>query len=159
MVPATERGRTALSAATVRMFRSNTGAEPGAAAVRCRGVSAITSPRRLSAFRALWYALRKAGRPGAPTLSERARVLPRMVGRALAGRYVGLSRPRLVLVALGLVYLISPIDLVPEALLNVFGLGDDAVVALWLVGWFLAETDRFLAWERTPPDVVDGTIV
>jgi uncharacterized membrane protein YkvA (DUF1232 family) len=82
-----------------------------------------------------------------------------MVGRALAGRYAGLSRPRLVMVVLGLVYLISPVDLVPEALLNVFGLGDDAVVALWLVGWFVAETDRFLAWERTPPDVVDGTVV
>lgn len=82
-----------------------------------------------------------------------------MVGRALTGRYAGLSRPRLVLVVLGLLYLISPVDLVPEALFNVFGLGDDAVVALWLVGWFLAETERFLAWERTPPDVVDGSVV
>ena len=31
------------------------------------------------------------------------------------------------------------------------GLADDGVVALWLAGAFLTETDRFLAWERSRP--------
>jgi hypothetical protein len=39
---------------------------------------------------------------------------------------------------------------VPELLFNVFGLGDDAVVALWLAGAFLVETERYLGWQRDP---------
>jgi uncharacterized membrane protein YkvA (DUF1232 family) len=71
-----------------------------------------------------------------------------MVGDALAGRYAALGRGRLALLGLALAYLVSPIDLVPEAFVPLLGLADDGVVALWLAGAFLAETDRFLAWER-----------
>jgi uncharacterized membrane protein YkvA (DUF1232 family) len=108
----------------------------------------MLNPRRLLAFRALWRALRRGGAPG---LAERARALPRMVGGALAGRYRGLSRARLALVVLGLVYLVSPVDLVPEALLPLIGLADDAVVVAWLAGQLLGETDDFLRWERERP--------
>ena len=54
---------------------------------------------------------------------------------------------------LAIAYLVSPIDLVPEAFLPVVGLIDDGVVALWLGGMFLSETERFMAWEsdRRPP--------
>jgi hypothetical protein len=45
---------------------------------------------------------------------------------------------------------------VPEALLGLLGLGDDAVVALWLGGVLLVETDRFLDWERRQPTVVEA---
>jgi uncharacterized membrane protein YkvA (DUF1232 family) len=44
---------------------------------------------------------------------------------------------------------VSPIDAVPEAFLWVIGLVDDAVMVTWLAGAVLAETDRFLEWERT----------
>ncbi len=53
------------------------------------------------------------------------------------------------MVALALAYLVSPVDLVPEAFLALLGLGDDALVAMWLGGAFLAETDRYLEWEST----------
>jgi uncharacterized membrane protein YkvA (DUF1232 family) len=106
--------------------------------------------RRINAFRALWKAFARSHRPGAPGLSERLGALPRMVRGALSGRYRGLSRGRLALFAIGLAYLLSPMDVVPEIVLNVFGLGDDAVVALWLAGAFLVETERYLGWERTP---------
>jgi uncharacterized membrane protein YkvA (DUF1232 family) len=110
----------------------------------------MLTPRRISAFRALWQAVVRGRRPGAPGLGERARALPRMVGASLGGRYRGLSRGRLALFLVGVVYLISPVDLVPELLFNVFGLGDDAVVALWLAGGFLVETERYLGWQRHP---------
>lgn len=107
------------------------------------------SPRRIAAFTALWRALTQARRPGAPGLGERARALPRMVGGAVSGRYPGLGKGRLALIVLALAYIVSPVDVVPEALLAFLGLADDAVVALWLGGMFLAETDRFLGWERS----------
>ena len=63
---------------------------------------------------------------------------------------------RLALLALGLAYLISPVDLVPEAVIPLLGLVDDGVVALWLAGAFLAETDNYLRWERSQPVIVEG---
>lgn len=76
-----------------------------------------------------------------------------MFSGAATGRYPELSRAKLALLVLALAYLVSPIDLAPEALLPIVGLLDDGVVALWLGGVFLAETDRFVAWEsdRRPP--------
>ena len=79
-----------------------------------------------------------------------------MLGGALTGRYPALSRARLGLIVLALAYLVSPIDLLPEAFLPLVGLADDGLIALWLGGAFLAETDRFLAWERQNPGVVDA---
>jgi uncharacterized membrane protein YkvA (DUF1232 family) len=89
-------------------------------------------------------------------MSERLRVVPRMLGGAVTGRYPALSRGRLGLIALGLAYLVSPVDLLPEVFLPLIGFADDGVIALWLGGAFLAETERFLEWERQQPAVVDA---
>lgn len=109
----------------------------------------VVKVRRLAAFRALWRAVREGRRHGGPGLGERLSALPRLAGSAARGRYPGLSRFRLVWVALALLYLLSPVDVLPELVLPLLGLGDDAVVALWLAGMFFDETDRFLRWERT----------
>ena len=110
---------------------------------------ATFGPRRLAAFTALWRAIARGQAPGAPGLGDRARVVPRMVRDAASGRYAALGRGRLALLGLALAYLVSPIDLIPEAFVPLLGLADDGVVALWLAGAFLAETDRFLVWERS----------
>lgn len=108
----------------------------------------IANVRRLNAFRALWTAVRTGHQPGTPTIADRIRAMPRMTGAAVRGHYPGLGRGRLVLFAAALAYIVSPVDVMPEILLTVFGLGDDAVVALWLAGSFLDETQRYLDWER-----------
>lgn len=113
-------------------------------------------PQRIAAFRALWRAVVAGHRPGAPGFADRLRALPRMISGALAGTYSELGRGRLTMLALALAYLVSPVDVVPELLLGLLGLGDDAVVALWLGGALLVETDRFLEWERRQPKVVDA---
>lgn len=104
---------------------------------------------RFVAARALWRVFRSGRRPGAPSTAERFRALPRLVGAAARGRYRGLSRGRLALYAVAVVYILSPVDVMPELVLTLLGLGDDTVAALWLVGSFLDETDRFVQWERT----------
>jgi uncharacterized membrane protein YkvA (DUF1232 family) len=81
-----------------------------------------------------------------------------MVREAVSGRYAALGRGRLALIALALAYLVSPLDLVPEAVVPLLGLADDGVVALWLAGSFLAETDRYLSWERSRPVIVEGGV-
>jgi uncharacterized membrane protein YkvA (DUF1232 family) len=107
----------------------------------------MRSLRRFRAFAALWRTWRYRNRPGTPGIRERAAAVPRLVSATLSGRYDGMSRGRLALYALALAYVVLPIDVVPELLLAVFGLAEDAFISVWLLGSFLDETERFLIWE------------
>lgn len=108
---------------------------------------------RTTAFVALVRALRGAGKSGDSGLGERLRAVPRLVGATLGGRYPGTTRGQLGLIGLGVLYTLSPIDLVPEAFIPLLGLADDALVVTWIAGRLLAETEAFLNWERAEPDV------
>lgn len=101
-------------------------------------------------------ALRAANRPGGPGLGEQLSAVPRMVGASVQGRYDGLSRGRLAMIVMLLLYVISPIDFLPEGLLLVFGLVDDAAIAAVIAGWLLGEADNYLTWERRGMFVVPG---
>ena len=59
----------------------------------------------------------------------------------LRGTYPGLERGRLLMMALALAYVVSPVDVMPEALMLLAGLGDDAFVLAWLAGAVLVETE------------------
>lgn len=93
-------------------------------------------------------AIRSATRPGGPGLGERLAALPRLVRAIATKRYAGLDGSRLLLMLAAVGYVISPIDLMPEAMLFVAGLGDDALVVGWLAVTVINATDDFLAWER-----------
>jgi len=132
--------------------------------------------RRTAALTALWRAVTAAHR-GGPGLGARLMAAPRLIFHSVTGRYDGFSRVALMSVAT--LYIVSPIDLIPEIPFGLIGLIDDTVVLAWLAGAFLSETDRFLEWERiakpdkraqsrvhdTPPpryapeDVIDGQVV
>lgn len=109
--------------------------------------------KRTAAFTALGRAL-TAGARGGPPLGKRLSALPRMIRASMRGEYDG--GKRLALMGAGLAYVVSPIDLVPEGVLLLFGLVDDAVAVAWLAGAVLSETERFLEWERRSRTVVEG---
>jgi uncharacterized membrane protein YkvA (DUF1232 family) len=98
-----------------------------------------------------------AGTEGPRGLMARISALPRLVRDVLAGRFVEVSRGRLLLMALAVLYIVSPVDLVPEALLTIPGMVDDVAVAGWLISAVLGATTAYLAWEgSTPTDLYDG---
>jgi len=107
--------------------------------------------------RMAWNALLRAFKPGTPGLGVRLRAIPRMIGATLRGEYDGGSRLVMMVISVG--YIVSPIDLVPEGLLLLIGLVDDAAVAAWLAGALLDETERFLEWERQRARVIPGDVV
>jgi uncharacterized membrane protein YkvA (DUF1232 family) len=87
--------------------------------------------------------------------------IPAMLRDTLTGAFPGLSRGKLALMALATVYIVSPIDFLPEALLTIPGLADDAVVAVWLAATLFTATDHYRAWRdeslannRTVPGAV-----
>jgi uncharacterized membrane protein YkvA (DUF1232 family) len=88
-----------------------------------------------------------AATEGSPGFFGRVAALPRLVRDVLTGRYDGLSRGKLALMALAALYIVSPVDLVPEALLTIPGLADDAAVAAWLVASALGAAAAYTAWQ------------
>lgn len=112
--------------------------------------------KRMGAFVALARALTKGAR-GGPPLGRRLAAIPRMIKATIRREYDG--GLRLALMAAAIVYVISPIDMVPESLLLLLGLIDDGVVVAWLAGSILAETARFLDWEAGRVRVLAGEVV
>jgi uncharacterized membrane protein YkvA (DUF1232 family) len=119
----------------------------------------MAAARRLAALKALWQVGVLARRHGGAGVLAHLGAVPRMLRQGLTGRYPQLDRGRVLLAAVALLYVLSPIDLLPELLLPLLGLGDDAVVLVWALGAVLAETDAFLSWERERGTVVTGTVV
>ena len=103
---------------------------------------------RWAALRSLANAVRLAVKPGGPSLGERLASVPRLVRATFRGEYTGTTRGRLLLVAGAVLYVISPVDLLPEVLLPVVGLADDAVVLSGIAAWLVNETEAYLAWEQ-----------
>jgi uncharacterized membrane protein YkvA (DUF1232 family) len=82
-----------------------------------------------------------------------------MLAMGLTGRYPYLDKKRLALSVVALVYVLSPVDMVPELLVPLLGLGDDALVGAMLLGTVLSETEAFLAWEADRARTVVGEVV
>jgi uncharacterized membrane protein YkvA (DUF1232 family) len=78
---------------------------------------------------------------------ERARALPRLLRATRQGTYPDLPKSRIALWALALVYLVSPIDVLPEVL-PILGVADDAGVAVWLLTSVSTATGLYLRHER-----------
>ncbi|HWO51167.1 MAG TPA: YkvA family protein [Ornithinibacter sp.] len=103
---------------------------------------------RIASVVAVARAVRLAVRPGGPSIGERAGAVPRMVRATFSGEYVGVSKGRLMLMLAAAGYLVSPLDIIPEAVLPIVGLADDALVLSWLATKLVEETEAFLAWEN-----------
>jgi uncharacterized membrane protein YkvA (DUF1232 family) len=67
-----------------------------------------------------------------------------MIRDTLTGRWPGGPKARVVGGLAGLVYLVSPIDFLPEALLGPFGLGDDIALAAVSVAALLTAAEDYL---------------
>ena len=107
--------------------------------------------KRTAAFTALARALMSGAR-GGPSVGKRLAAIPRMMKATAKGEYDG--GMRIALMAAATAYVVSPIDVIPEAFLLVAGLADDALMITWLAGSVLAETERFLEWEKERARVV-----
>jgi uncharacterized membrane protein YkvA (DUF1232 family) len=104
-----------------------------------------------------WTALLRVFKPGTPGVGRRIAAIPRMIRATMRGEYDG--RSRLAMMAVAGVYVVSPIDVVPEAIFLFLGLIDDAAIVAWFAGAVLDETERFLEWERQRAMVIPGHTV
>lgn len=106
------------------------------------------STSRLGLLGLVAKSVHTAVRPGSPGLADRVAALPRMMSATLRGDYRGTTLAHLALLAGAAFYVVSPLDVMPEALFGVLGLADDAVIATWLAAALVQDTEAFLQWER-----------
>lgn len=86
---------------------------------------------------------------------QRLKALPRLWKAWRSGNYPELPRSQVVLWAAALVYLVSPIDVLPE-FLPVIGVADDAGVVVWLLSSLSLASGSYLRWEKTHRDTGRG---
>ncbi|MEP6651121.1 MAG: YkvA family protein [Lapillicoccus sp.] len=103
---------------------------------------------RMGLVTMITQSVRTAVRPGSAGIAERAGAVPRMLSAISRGEYRGTTFGHVAMLAAAVVYIVSPLDFMPEALFNVFGLTDDAIVVTWLVAALVNDTEAFLSWER-----------
>lgn len=87
----------------------------------------------------------KDGRIG--ELTDQIKRLGRLVRAYANGSYREISVTSIVLVVAGLLYFVTPLDLVPDAI-PAAGLMDDATVLAFVLARVDHELERFAAWER-----------
>ncbi|GAA0435090.1 hypothetical protein Acor_32280 [Acrocarpospora corrugata] len=95
----------------------------------------------------VYHAYQDISQPGSPGLMARIRAIPRMIGGALRGNYRGLGKGKLSMMGLTILYIVSPIDAIPE-FLPAIGVVDDFGVFLWLATSLLGESGRYVTWEQ-----------
>jgi len=78
----------------------------------------------------------------------------RLLRAYIRGEYRDLSWISIVLVTVGIIYFVSPIDLIPDALPGI-GHIDDAALIAFVVAQIKADLDNFLAWEITQAENKD----
>ncbi|GGM69042.1 hypothetical protein GCM10011609_00850 [Lentzea pudingi] len=86
---------------------------------------------------------------------QRAKALPRLWKTWRSGRYPELQRSQVLMWAVALVYLVSPIDVLPE-FLPVIGVTDDAGVLVWLLSSLSVASGSYLRWEKDHRDTGRG---
>lgn len=77
-------------------------------------------------------------------LSRRLMAVLPMIRDTLRGRWPGAPKARVIGGVAGLLYVVSPIDILPEILLGPFGLGDDLALAAVSVAALLTAAEDYL---------------
>jgi uncharacterized membrane protein YkvA (DUF1232 family) len=81
-------------------------------------------------------------------LGDRIKLLGRLVRAYANGSYREISVGNIVLIVAAILYFVTPVDLIPDAIPGA-GLVDDAGVLAFVLAKLEIELDRYAAWERS----------
>jgi uncharacterized membrane protein YkvA (DUF1232 family) len=87
-----------------------------------------------------------------------------MLRDAFSGRWNDAPRLKVLAGLLGIVYVLSPLDILPELLLGPFGLGDDVAIAALSAAALLGSAEDWLdrddaVADDSVSDVIQGVVV
>ena len=81
-------------------------------------------------------------------VADELKALLRLVRFYIAGDYRAIPWESLVLIVAGIIYVVSPVDAIPDVLAPI-GLIDDAAVVVFVMGVVEEEVEDFMEWEKT----------
>jgi len=117
-------------------------------AYRARAKQLLRDPEALDALAAQAKAQAGSSTNGRiRELADQIKRLGRMIRAYANGTYRDVSVGSIVLAIAGILYFVTPLDLVPDAIPGA-GLVDDATVLAFVVSRLQFELERFAAWER-----------
>lgn len=101
---------------------------------------------RAAAGAAAWQVIQNTD--GNISVWQRAGAVPRMMVAKVRGRYPEMTATKLLGMIVLTLYIVSPIDFIPELFVPLLGLTDDVGAAVWLTTMLLGESERFIRKER-----------
>ncbi|MEQ9440083.1 MAG: YkvA family protein [Cyclobacteriaceae bacterium] len=82
------------------------------------------------------------------TLKEQVNTFVRMIRAYQTGDYNHTPWKSLLLITAGIIYFVSPLDLIPD-FIPVLGFMDDITVLLWILNSVRKDVDKYEEWEET----------
>ncbi len=92
------------------------------------------------------------------SLIDDLKVLIELIKDYYNGRYKELSQGSVILILISLIYLVTPIDIIPDFVLG--GFIDDAAVIAYILKKITSEIDAYKSWKvNRPADIMDDDII
>ncbi|MGB3587902.1 MAG: YkvA family protein [Tunicatimonas sp.] len=85
---------------------------------------------------------------GMHSLKDQANTFVRMIRSYQAGDYKFTPWKSLLLITAGIIYFVSPLDLIPD-FIPVLGFMDDITVLLWVLNSVRGDVEKYEEWEKT----------
>lgn len=82
------------------------------------------------------------------TLKDQANTFIRMIRSYQTGDYQRTPWKSMLLITAGIIYFVSPLDLIPD-FIPVLGFMDDITVLLWILNSVRKDVEKFEEWEET----------
>lgn len=89
-------------------------------------------------------------------IKDDLKLLIELIKDWISGDYVDLSKNTIITVIIGLIYLASPIDLIPDFLPG--GFIDDVLVIIYIIKKISSELDNYKEWKYSNEDIFEEDI-
>ncbi|CAC9932377.1 hypothetical protein PEPNEM18_01215 [Aedoeadaptatus nemausensis] len=113
----------------------------------------ISDPERMERLAKDSFSLIRGKKKFSEVQSE-AVLLINMVKDTVKGRYKGLGKKNVIMIVAGLLYLVNPMDIVPDFIFGI-GFADDLGVLVYVISRLSEEIARYRQWKKPQKEEVE----
>lgn len=113
----------------------------------------ISDPERMERLAKDSFSLIRGKKKFSEVQSE-AVLLINMVKDTVKGRYKGLGKKNVIMIVAGLLYLVNPMDIVPDFIFGI-GFADDLGVFVYVISRLSEEIARYRQWKKPQKEEVE----
>lgn len=113
----------------------------------------ISDPKRMERLAKDSFSLLR-GKKNFSEVQSEAVLLINMVKDTVQGRYKGLGKKNALMIVAGLLYLVNPMDIIPDFIFGI-GFGDDLGVLVYVISRLSEEIARYRQWKKPQEEQVE----